>query len=55
MGGTADKVKGRLKEAAGALTGDRKMKRAGKRDQIAGDTKDAAERAVEKVRNTLDD
>ena len=31
--GTKDKVKGRVKEAAGALTGDKKLKNEGKADQ----------------------
>ncbi len=30
--GTTDKVKGRVKEAAGALTGDKKLKNEGKAD-----------------------
>ena len=54
MSGTADKAKGRVKEAVGALTGDRKLKREGKLDQAAGSVKDAAERAVDKVKDTLD-
>ena len=53
MSGTADKAKGRIKEAAGALTGDRKLKREGKVDQAAGDVKDAADRVVERVKNSL--
>jgi uncharacterized protein YjbJ (UPF0337 family) len=54
MGGTADKAKGRVKEAVGALTGDRQLKREGKLDQAAGNVKDAAEKAVDKVKNALD-
>jgi uncharacterized protein YjbJ (UPF0337 family) len=54
MSGTADKAKGRVKEAMGALTGDRKLKRQGKRDQAAGKAKDAADRAVDRVRDALD-
>jgi len=60
MGGKADKVKGRVKEALGALAGDRKLKRQGKIDQAAGDIKDAvddaedaANDAVERVKNSL--
>jgi uncharacterized protein YjbJ (UPF0337 family) len=53
MSGTADKAKGRVKEAVGALTGDRKLKREGKIDQAAGDVKDAADRTVERVKNSL--
>ena len=53
MSGTADKAKGRVKEALGALTGDRKLKREGKIDQAAGNVKDAADKAVERVKNSL--
>jgi len=53
MSGTVDKAKGRIKEAAGALTGDRKLKREGQVDQAAGDVKDAADRVVERVKNSL--
>lgn len=54
MSGAADKAKGRVKEAVGALTGDRQLKREGKLDQAAGNVKDAAEKAVDKVKNALD-
>jgi uncharacterized protein YjbJ (UPF0337 family) len=53
MSGKIDKAKGRVKEALGALTGDRKLKREGRLDQAAGDVKDAAERAVDRVKNGL--
>jgi len=48
--GTTDKLKGRVKEAAGALTGDEKLKRQGKMDQATGRVKDAADKVIEKVR-----
>ena len=51
--GTADRAKGRIKEAAGALTGDRTLKREGKIDQAAGRVKDATEKAVDRVKKTL--
>jgi uncharacterized protein YjbJ (UPF0337 family) len=53
MSGTTDKAKGRLKEAAGALTGDDKLRREGKLDQATGRMKDAAEKAVDKVRDAV--
>jgi hypothetical protein len=34
--GKSDTLKGRVKEAAGALTGDKKLKREGKADQAVG-------------------
>lgn len=51
--GTADKAKGRVKEAAGALAGDEKLKEKGKVDQLAGKAKDAAEGVVEKVKDAV--
>jgi uncharacterized protein YjbJ (UPF0337 family) len=48
---TTDKAKGRIKEAFGALTGDEKLKRQGKRDQAAGSIKEVAERIVDKTRS----
>ena len=53
MSGTIDKAKGRIKEAAGALTGDRKLKDEGKIDQAAGNVKDTAERVTDKVKDSL--
>jgi uncharacterized protein YjbJ (UPF0337 family) len=44
MSGTTDKAKGWLKEAAGALTGDDKLRQEGKLDQATGKTKDAGPR-----------
>ena len=41
MSGKADEVKGRIKEAAGALTGDDKLREEGKTDQAVGKTKQA--------------
>lgn len=51
--GTTDKTKGRVKEAAGALTGDEKLKSRGKVDQLAGKIKDAVETVVDKTKNAL--
>jgi len=53
MSGTTDKAKGRLKEAAGALTGNDKLRQEGKRDQAAGKVKVAAEKVVDKVRDAV--
>jgi len=51
--GTAYKVKGRVKEAAGAIANDKKLKSEGKVDQLAGKLKDAAENVVDKVKNSV--
>lgn len=53
MAGEADKAKGRLKEAAGALAGDRELKSEGKLDQAAGKAKQAAHNVVDSVRNAV--
>jgi uncharacterized protein YjbJ (UPF0337 family) len=44
-----DKAKGRVKEAAGALTGDRRLKNEGRADHAKG----SAKNAVDKVADTL--
>jgi uncharacterized protein YjbJ (UPF0337 family) len=51
MGGKTDKIKGRIKEAVGALTDNDTLKREGQRDQAVGEVKEAAERAAEKVQD----
>lgn len=50
---TTDKVKGRIKEAAGALTGDKKLKQEGQLDQAAGEVKEAFEEVVDKTKELL--
>jgi uncharacterized protein YjbJ (UPF0337 family) len=44
-----DKAKGRAKEAAGALTGDKRLKNEGRADQAKG----SAKKTVDKVADTL--
>jgi uncharacterized protein YjbJ (UPF0337 family) len=44
-----DKAKGRVKEAAGALTGDRHLKSEGRADQAKGSAKNAADKVVDTV------
>ena len=51
--GKTDELKGRVKEAAGALTGDEKLKREGKTDQAVGKIKQQAEKVIDKVKDTL--
>lgn len=51
--GETDDAKGRLKEAAGALTGDDSLKNEGKVDQAAGSVKDAVGGAAEKVKDVV--
>jgi uncharacterized protein YjbJ (UPF0337 family) len=40
--GTADKVKGSIKETAGKVTGDRDLQTEGKADKVKGDLHNAA-------------
>lgn len=51
--GSADKLKGRAKEAAGDLTGDQELKDEGKVDRASGKTKDAVGGAADKVKDAL--
>ena len=51
--GKSDELTGRVKEAAGSLTGDAKLKREGKIDQAVGKTKQAADKLVDKVRTAV--
>ncbi len=53
MAGKQDEIKGRVKEAAGAITDNDKLRREGKIDQAAGKVKQAAEKGVEKVQNAM--
>ena len=53
MAGTLDTAKGRIKEAAGALTDDPALKREGKLDQAVGKVKDGIEKAVDAVKDTV--
>jgi uncharacterized protein YjbJ (UPF0337 family) len=49
----ADDAKGRVKEAAGSLTGDDDLKREGKVDQAAGKAKEGVEKVTHKVKDAL--
>jgi len=50
----SDEVEGRIKEAAGDLTGDKDLQRHGKVDQATGKAKDAIDRASDKAKDALD-
>jgi uncharacterized protein YjbJ (UPF0337 family) len=51
MSGTSDKIKGRVKEAVGALTDDQRLKDEGKLDQTTGKIKDAVERVIDTAKD----
>ena len=53
MSGKTDEVKGRIKEAAGALTGNDKLREEGKTDQAVGKTKQAIQKAADAVKNAV--
>ena len=50
MSGKTDVVKGRIKEAAGALTGNDTLREEGKTDQLLGKTKQAFHKATDTVK-----
>ena len=50
---TTDKLKGRLKEAAGALTGDEDLKKEGQRDQAAAKVKGAVDKVIDKAKDLV--
>jgi len=53
MSGKTDIVKGRIKEAAGALTGNDKLKDEGKTDQVVGKAKEAVQKVADKVKDVV--
>ena len=52
-GGTTDKAKGRVKEAAGDLSGDQSLKNEGKVDKASGKAKNAVGDAADKVKKAV--
>ena len=53
MSGKTDVVKGRIKEAAGALMGNDKLREEGKTDQAVGKAKQAVQKAADKVKKAV--
>ncbi len=51
MGGKTDVVKGRIKEAVGALTGNDKLRGEGKSDQAIGKVKQAVQKSVDEAKD----
>jgi len=54
MGALIDKLTGRAKQAAGAITGDDKTRREGVRDERKGEAKGAVNDAADKVKDGVD-
>jgi uncharacterized protein YjbJ (UPF0337 family) len=53
MGDKIDQAKGRVKEAAGDVTGDKDLQREGKIDRAAGSVKEKVGDAADKVKEVL--
>jgi uncharacterized protein YjbJ (UPF0337 family) len=51
VSGAGDKAKGAMKDAAGKLTGDRRLQAEGKADKAKGEMKDAFGRAKDAFRD----
>lgn len=54
MGEKTDQMKGKVKEAAGTLTGDEDLEAEGKLDRRAGEAKENLGRAKDKVEEVID-
>jgi len=54
MGTKSDQIKGRTKEAAGILTGDKDLEAEGKTDRLTGETEAKIDHAKDKVDDVLD-
>jgi uncharacterized protein YjbJ (UPF0337 family) len=54
MGEKTDQAKGRVKEAAGALTGDEDLEAEGKADRRAGEAKEKLGHAKDKITDVVD-
>jgi uncharacterized protein YjbJ (UPF0337 family) len=55
MGSNIDDAKGRVKEAAGDLTDNDRLKREGKADQVGSKVKEIVEDVKDKVEDVVDD
>ena len=53
MGGKTDVVKGRIKEATGALTGNDRLRDEGKTDQVVGKAKQTVQNAANTVKKAV--
>lgn len=54
MDGKAHEIKGRIKEAAGTLTGDEKLRQEGKIEKAVGKAEEAVEKIADKVKNAIE-
>ncbi|MBJ7596253.1 MAG: CsbD family protein [Candidatus Dormibacteraeota bacterium] len=54
MGGNSDKAVGRVKKAAGDLTGDRQLKSEGKKQETAGAVKNAGKKVRDRAHHVAE-
>jgi uncharacterized protein YjbJ (UPF0337 family) len=54
MSGKTDEIKGRVKEAAGTITGDDHLRREGKVDQAKGKVKQSIDKAAQEAKGAVD-
>ena len=55
MAGNTAKIKGRIKQAAGAIAGNKKLQRDGRNDERAGRVQEKADDAIKVVHDKLGD
>lgn len=55
MSGNTKKAKGRIKQATGAITGNKELQRDGKRDERLGSLEDKADDATDAVHDKVDE
>lgn len=53
MSGKTDKIKGRIKEAAGVLIGNDKLREEGKTDQAVGEVKEVVQNVADSVKDVV--
>ena len=53
MKGKAQEIKGRTKEAAGTLAGNKKLKNEGRAEKASGKIKQAVTRTADKIKNAV--
>ena len=51
--GKTDDTKGKLKESAGALTGNEELKNEGKKDQATGKIKDGVDKVADGIKKVV--
>ena len=54
MSGKTDEIKGRVEEAAGAISDNDRMRREGKVDQAKGKVKQSIDKAAKKTKDAID-